>query len=71
MYVLRVTEVVRRLLYRGVLNKVYGEALPRGPSPDPFILIPVPFLTETVALSYTFVYLPLKNSESLSFSCNF
>ena len=54
MYVLRATEAVKRLLYRGVLNKVYGEALPRGPSPDPFILIPVPFLTETVALSYTF-----------------
>ena len=39
MCVLRVTEVVRRLLYRGVLNKVYGEALPRGLSPDPFIYV--------------------------------
>ena len=39
MYVLLVTEVVRRLLYRRVLNKVYGEALPRGPSPDPFIYV--------------------------------
>ena len=39
MYALRVTEVVKRLLYRGVLNKAYGEALPRGPSPDPFIYV--------------------------------
>ena len=54
MYVLRATEAVKRLLYRGLLNKVYGEAQHRGPSPDPFILIPVPFLTETVPLSYTF-----------------
>ena len=51
MYVLRATEVVKRLLYLGLLNKVYGEALSRGPSPDPFILIPVPFLTERVPLS--------------------
>ena len=54
MYVLRATEAVKRLLYLGLRNKVYGEALPRGPPPDPFILIPVPFLTETVPLSYTF-----------------
>ena len=54
MYVLRASEALKRLLYRGLLNKVYGEALPRGPSADPFILIRVPFLTETVPLSYTF-----------------
>ena len=30
MYVLRATEAVKRLLYRGLLNKVYGEALPEG-----------------------------------------
>ena len=45
MYVLRGTEVVKRLPYRGVLNKVYGEALPRGPSSR------VPFLTERVPFS--------------------
>ena len=39
MCVLWVTEVVRRLLYRGVLNKLYGEALPGGLSPDPFIYV--------------------------------
>ena len=39
MYVLRATEVVKRLLYRGVLNKVYGEAVPRGLSADPFIYV--------------------------------
>ena len=37
-----------------VLKKVlYVEALPRGPTPYPFIII-IPFLAKMVLLSYTF-----------------
>ena len=37
-----------------VLKKVlYLEALPRGPTPYPFIII-IPFLAKMVLLSYTF-----------------
>lgn len=37
-----------------VLKKVlYGEALPRGPTPYPFIII-IPFLAKMVLLSYIF-----------------
>ena len=39
---------------RRVLKKVlYVEALPRGPTPYPFIII-IPFLAKMVLLSYTF-----------------
>ena len=39
---------------RRILKKVlYVEALPRGPTPYPFIII-IPFLAKMVLLSYTF-----------------
>ena len=61
MYVLRATEVVKRLLYRGLLNKVYGEALSRGPSPDPFYPDTCTIFDRN---GTSFVYVPLKNGTS-------